>query len=174
MSGRLMCSFEMRCRCYSSNPHVQTARGEFGGHETSAESQAICAEEGCIRCEKKLQTLSNCSTLNITLTKTHFSNMTSFKMKNRSLLSGLLGFTLTGLFISFLSLTDGNLVKLFLHPTQASEGSDSLSRLVFYNRVLYTDLMFGVRARMDPHDLPLKIPKLCSPQTRATGSAQHG
>lgn len=92
-------------------------------------------------------------------------------MKNRSLLSGL--FTLTGLFIPFLSLTDGNLLKLFLHPTRASEGSDSLSRLVFYNRVLYTDLMFGVRARMDPHDLPLKIPNLCTPQTRATGSAQH-
>lgn len=88
-----------------------------------------------------LQMVSNCSTLNVTLNKTHFSNVTSFKMTNRNFLSGLVGFTLNGLFLSLLSLTDGNLVKLFLHSAQASGGSDSLSRLVFYGRVLYTDLM---------------------------------
>lgn len=85
--------------------------------------------------------VSNCSTLNIKLNETHFLNVASFEMTNRSLLSGLLGFTLTGLLISFFSLTDVNLVKLLLNPTQASEGRDSLSQLVFYGRVLYTDLM---------------------------------
>lgn len=88
----------------------------------------------------KKKKVSNCLTLNMKVSETHFLNVTSFELTNRSLLSGLLGFALTGLSVSFFSLTDVNLVKLFLNPTQALEGRNSLSRLVFYGRVLYTDL----------------------------------
>lgn len=57
-----------------------------------------------------------------------------------SLLSSVLGFSLTGIFISFFSLTDVKLVNFFLNSTHVSEGRDSHSQLVSHSRVVYTDL----------------------------------
>lgn len=134
MSGRLMCPFGMRSHCYSSHLHDQTTRDEFGGRVTSAESRGICADkEWCLTVQ-----------LWILNSMGHISLVWPLLGWQIEAFCGLLGFTLSGLFVSFFSLTQANFVKLFLNPSQTSEGRDSLSQLVFYGSVLYTDLMEGV------------------------------
>lgn len=128
-----MCSFETRSHCYSSNLHVQTAREEFRGHVTSAESEeseSVQRKGEKMKSKKNAHIASNCSTLNFKRNEAQYMNVPSFEMTNRSLLSGFLEVTLTGLFLFFFSLTYVNLVKLFLNPTQLVG-------------VLYTDLMQG-------------------------------